>query len=141
MLTAKINNYLMVGDPLIFTPSHTPLVIPDEFCVDVIMCVTEKKTITKVTGLTVQQYPIVDGNLMSFYKYIDRIMSQLTKLLSNNKKIMICCDETKSISMTVLFYYLITVKDMSRSEVENMIPKDFSYEIHPIFSRMLETCD
>ena len=141
----KINNYLAIQDYREFLSTRETA----EYRPDVLLMVAKEQTVEPVDGITTLKYPIADGNIISFMAKIEDVMKQFDTASKSDKRLLICCDGTLSRSMTIIYYYMITVKNQVYPQVLSLrflsmrenpeVSFDALWKIHPVFLGLLSS--
>lgn len=118
----KINRYVYLG-----IPEH-PLTGSEQFKqlgIDVVInCAKEINypTDTKY-NFEIVKYNVVDGDHLSFLKYIDKLYAKLNNFIKNRKKVYIHCAQCISRSPAFLVYYYMKRKHMCYESAHKLIKK------------------
>jgi hypothetical protein len=137
----KINNYLAISSYEEYMSMNHTEFVPDL----VLVCAKELVVGDNENNPSIIKYDIIDGCLLSFLTRIDDIIRLIHNTLNDTKKVLICCDNTLSRSMSVVVYYLVTHKNQIYSSLigsyfmtsQQGITSEWS--IHPVFDKYLSS--
>lgn len=118
---SKINNLIYLGS---FEHPYEPSTEFEALGIDVIInCASRDIEYPEQSKYIIENFPIVDGDSLSFLENIDKANDKIHYYLSRGKKIYLHCVSGASRSPAILVYYLMSHKKFSYDKAVSILKK------------------